>query len=249
MWSLGRLFFFFKRQTRGKLRLHLHFLLSILTSADCLQPPPPPKKKLLMLRLFDASDLWKQNKLPIHAPRREFLCSLTLSLNTPFQTSPSPPSKKVGYHFFTEKKKKKNLHGHISLSPKECHLTSCIWDRISLSLSTPEKKERACWRVHVRDVLEFLVPPPLSLPRRSIFSNVPTGSRAHSRRGQANPNYTSPPPPSPPPLLPPSTANYDSMTINRSCYQIKEICMSGILFIIRFFVCILTFLAKPMDAT
>lgn len=113
-----------------------------------------------MLRLFDASDLWKQNKLPIHAPRREFLCSLTLSLNTPFQTSPPPPSKKVGYHFFTEKKKKNNLHGHISLSPKECHLTSCIWDRISLSLSTPEKKERACWRVHVRDVLEFLVPPP-----------------------------------------------------------------------------------------
>lgn len=31
---------FFKRGTRGKLHLHLHFLLSILTSADCLQPPP-----------------------------------------------------------------------------------------------------------------------------------------------------------------------------------------------------------------
>ena len=152
---------------------------------------------------------------------------------------PPPPAQKKSDITFSQKKKK--LHGHISLSPKECHLTSCIWDRISLSLPL-KKRERACWRVHVRDVLER--PPPHRLA--GLYSPTcpldPERTAGEDRRT----------PIIPPPLLlllPPSTANYDSITINRSCYQIKEICTSGNLFLFYFFyyslfVFILTFLAN-----
>lgn len=127
--------------------LHLYLLPSVHTSAHGQQP------KLLMLRLFDASDS-KPNKLPIHAPQRGFLCS-HLSRNAPFSAcSQHPPHT----HTHTQKRKKesqisvfhrkKNVHGHISLPPKECHLTSCIWDRIP----PPEKSKRARVCVRERDM-------------------------------------------------------------------------------------------------
>lgn len=79
---------------------------------------------------------WKQDKLLIQAAQGEFLH--TLNPNTPFRLEADlihPPQRKVRYLFlfFRGGKERGKNHGHISLSPKECHVTSSIWDRISPS--------------------------------------------------------------------------------------------------------------------
>lgn len=87
------------------------WLVSIFTSCPYLIRLTVRSLKLLMLRVFDASDLWKQNKLPIHAPQGEFLCSHLKPKHTfsagsqSFRSSPPPLKSDIS---FSQKKKKKN---------------------------------------------------------------------------------------------------------------------------------------------